>query len=88
MASLITHPMAIPVLLPMLAGLLCLLIPNPASRLRGWLAVLATVVVMELRFLKPKRLLDQRAMKPKNWEVSRWQSPMAVANVDKLQAYR
>ena len=39
--ELITHPMALPVSLPLLAGLLCLLLPNAASALRAWLAVLA-----------------------------------------------
>ena len=43
---LITHPMALPVLVPLLAGLLCLLIPNAAGRLRAWLAVLAAILVL------------------------------------------
>ena len=36
--ELITHPMALPVSLPLLAGLLCLLIPNAARVVRAWLA--------------------------------------------------
>jgi formate hydrogenlyase subunit 3/multisubunit Na+/H+ antiporter MnhD subunit len=44
--ELITHPMALPVSLPLLAGLLCLLIPNAAGALRAWLAALTAAVVM------------------------------------------
>ena len=46
--ELITHPMALPVSVPLLAGLLCLLIPNTASAVRAWLAALAAAVVMAL----------------------------------------
>lgn len=42
----LTHPMALPVLVPLLAGLLCLLVPNAARRLRAWLATLAAIVVL------------------------------------------
>ena len=44
----ITHPMAMPVVFPLLAGLVCLLIPNPASSLRSTLCVLVTAAVMVL----------------------------------------
>ena len=33
--ELITHPMALPVVLPLLAGFLCLLIPNAAGVVRA-----------------------------------------------------
>ena len=46
--QLITHPMVLPVLFPMLAGLLCLLIPRAADSARSVLAVLSTVVVVAL----------------------------------------
>ena len=46
--QLITHPMLLPVTFPMLAGLVCLLIPRVADSLRAWLAVLSTLVVMIL----------------------------------------
>jgi formate hydrogenlyase subunit 3/multisubunit Na+/H+ antiporter MnhD subunit len=50
MASLqmMTHPMALPVIFPLLAGLVCLLIPNIAAKLRALLAVLATLVVLAM----------------------------------------
>ena len=50
MASLqmMTHPMALPVIFPLLAGLVCLLIPNIAAKLRALLAVLATVAVLAM----------------------------------------
>lgn len=44
----LTHPMALPVVFPLLAGLVCLLLPNAAARLRAWLATLAAVVVLAL----------------------------------------
>ena len=44
--QLITHPMAMPVVFPLLAGLVCLLIPNKASSLRSVLCVLVMVAVM------------------------------------------
>ncbi|MCW8927003.1 MAG: proton-conducting transporter membrane subunit [Xanthomonadales bacterium] len=44
--SLLTNPMALPVVFPLLAGLVCLLLPNAASRLRVWLAALAAIVVL------------------------------------------
>ena len=53
--ELITHPMALPVSLPLLAGLLCLLIPNAARVVRAWLAALAAAVVMARRDLAPER---------------------------------
>lgn len=46
--ELITHPMALPVSLPLLAGLLCLLLPNAANTLRAWLAVLTAGTVLVL----------------------------------------
>ena len=46
--QLITHPMVLPVIFPMLAGLLCLLIPRAADSARSVLAVLSTVVVVAL----------------------------------------
>jgi formate hydrogenlyase subunit 3/multisubunit Na+/H+ antiporter MnhD subunit len=46
--QLITHPMVLPVTFPLLAGLICLLIPNKAESLRSVLAVVSTAVVMVL----------------------------------------
>jgi len=46
--QLITHPMALPVVFPLLAGLVCLLIPNRASGLRSVLSVLSTAIVLAL----------------------------------------
>jgi len=46
--QLITHPMLLPVTLPLLAGLLCLLIPRFADNLRAGLAVLTALAVMVL----------------------------------------
>ena len=46
LTQLITHPMALPVVLPLLAGLVCLLIPNRAGKLRSLLAVLSTICVL------------------------------------------
>jgi formate hydrogenlyase subunit 3/multisubunit Na+/H+ antiporter MnhD subunit len=46
--QLITHPLALPVVFPLLAGLVCLLLPDAASRLRAWLAALAAVLVLML----------------------------------------
>jgi len=46
--ELITHPMLLPVTLPLLAGLLCLLTPRSAHRLRSALAVASTAVVVAL----------------------------------------
>ena len=46
--QLITHPMVLPVIFPMLAGLLCLLIPRAADSARSVLAVLSAVVVVAL----------------------------------------
>jgi NADH:ubiquinone oxidoreductase subunit 5 (subunit L)/multisubunit Na+/H+ antiporter MnhA subunit len=46
--QLITHPMVLPVTFPMLAGLLCLLIPRVADSARSVLAVLSTAVVVAL----------------------------------------
>ena len=46
--ELITHPMLLPVTLPLLAGLLCLLIPRFADNLRAGLAVLTALSVMVL----------------------------------------
>jgi len=46
--QLITHPIALPVVFPLLAGLVCLLIPNLASSLRSWWTVLCTAIVLTL----------------------------------------
>jgi formate hydrogenlyase subunit 3/multisubunit Na+/H+ antiporter MnhD subunit len=46
--QLFTYPMALPVVFPLLAGLVCLLIPQAASKLRSLLAVLSTVIVLVL----------------------------------------
>jgi len=46
--QLITHPMALPVVFPLLAGLVCLLIPNRASGLRSVLSVLSAAIVLAL----------------------------------------
>jgi len=46
--QLITHPMVLPVTFPMLAGLLCLLIPRVADSTRSALAVLSTAAVVAL----------------------------------------
>ena len=46
--QLITHPMALPVTFPLLAGFVCLLIPRFADSLRSGVAVLSTAVVVAL----------------------------------------
>lgn len=46
--QLLTHPLILPIILPMLSGLVCLLIPNFASGLRAMLAVLTTAVLLAL----------------------------------------
>ena len=46
--QLITHPMVLPVTFPLLAGLVCLLIPNFANGLRAALAVLSAAFVVML----------------------------------------
>ncbi|MBW2552167.1 MAG: NADH-quinone oxidoreductase subunit L, partial [Deltaproteobacteria bacterium] len=46
--QLVTHPMVLPVTFPLLAGLICLLLPNKAESLRSVLAVVSTAVVMVL----------------------------------------
>jgi len=46
--QLITHPMVLPVIFPLLAGLICLLLPNKADSLRSALAVVSTAVVLLL----------------------------------------
>lgn len=52
MYELITHPMLLPVIVPLLAGLICLLIPRGPSRfgdrLRALFAMLTTAVVLYL----------------------------------------
>ena len=48
LTQLITHPMALPVVFPLLAGLLCLLIPERANSLRSLLCVLSTAIVLAL----------------------------------------
>lgn len=48
LTELLTHPMVLPVVFPLLAGLLCLLIPNVASGLRSLLAVLTTAIVLTM----------------------------------------
>jgi len=44
--QLITHPMLLPVTLPLLAGLVCLLIPRFADKLRSGVAVITALLVM------------------------------------------
>ena len=46
--QLITHPMVLPVIFPLLAGLLCLLIPRFADSARSVLAVVSTAAVVVL----------------------------------------
>ncbi len=48
LTQIITHPMLLPVTLPLVAGLVCLLIPRVADKLRAGLAVLTTLLVMVL----------------------------------------
>jgi len=48
LTQLITHPMAMLVVFPLLAGVVCLLIPNLASSLRSALTVLTAAAVMVL----------------------------------------
>ena len=48
LTQIITHPMLLPVTLPLMAGLVCLLIPGFADKLRSGLVVLTTLVVMVL----------------------------------------
>ena len=46
--QILTHPLVVPMVLPLLGGLVCLLIPNFASGLRSLLAVLTTAVLLAL----------------------------------------
>jgi len=46
--QLITHPMVLPVTFPLLVGLMCLLLPNKADRVRSVLAVISTAIAMTL----------------------------------------
>ncbi len=48
LTQIITHPMLLPVTLPLVAGLVCLLIPRFADKLRSGLAVLTALSVMVL----------------------------------------
>jgi len=48
LTQIITHPMLLPVTLPLVAGLVCLLIPRVADKLRASLVVLTTLLVMVL----------------------------------------
>ncbi len=48
LTQIITHPMLLPVTLPLIAGLVCLLLPSFADKLRSGLAVLTALVVMVL----------------------------------------
>ena len=48
LVQIITHPMLLPVTLPLMAGLVCLLIPRFADKLRSGLTVLTALVVMVL----------------------------------------
>ncbi len=48
MTQLLTNPILLPLVLPMLMGLVCLLIPNVASGMRSLLAVLTTTLVLAL----------------------------------------
>lgn len=76
LTQLTTHPMALPVIFPLLAGLVCLLIPNAAARLRSWLAVLSTFIVFALVW----PLFQQVNL---SWDPSPW---MAM-RVDVLSAF-
>ncbi len=44
----IVHPMALPITVPLLTGLICLLIPRDAERTRSVVAVLSTAVTVGL----------------------------------------
>ena len=48
LTQIITHPMLLPITLPLMAGLVCLLIPGSADKLRSGLAVLTALLVMVL----------------------------------------
>jgi formate hydrogenlyase subunit 3/multisubunit Na+/H+ antiporter MnhD subunit len=48
LAQLITHPMTLPVVLPLLMGLVCLLVPSAGDNMRSWLAVLTAAIVFAL----------------------------------------
>ena len=73
---LITHPMALPVIFPLLAGLVCLLIPNSAARLRSILAVVSTFIVFALVW----PLFQQVNL---SWDPSPW----LAMRVDVLSAF-
>jgi formate hydrogenlyase subunit 3/multisubunit Na+/H+ antiporter MnhD subunit len=47
-SELLTQPLVLPVTFPLLAGLICLLLPRSADSLRATLAVLATAMVVAL----------------------------------------
>jgi len=46
MNEMMLDPLMQPIIIPLLAGLLCLLLPNRWERVRAWLAVAATVVTL------------------------------------------
>jgi len=48
LTQIITHPLLLPVTVPLIAGLVCLLIPDFAGKLRAALAVLTTLLVLVL----------------------------------------
>jgi formate hydrogenlyase subunit 3/multisubunit Na+/H+ antiporter MnhD subunit len=48
LTQIITHPLLLPVTVPLIAGLVCLLIPDIAGKLRSGLAVLTTMLVLVL----------------------------------------
>ena len=74
--QMITHPMALPVIFPLLAGLVCLLIPDIAAKLRSWLAALSALIVFALVW----PLFQQVNL---SWDPSPW---MAM-RVDVLSAF-
>ena len=51
LTQIITHPLLLPVTVPLIAGLVCLLIPDFAGKLRSGLAVLTTLLVLVLVWL-------------------------------------
>jgi formate hydrogenlyase subunit 3/multisubunit Na+/H+ antiporter MnhD subunit len=48
LSEMITNPMLLPVMVSLLAGVVCLLLPGSAGRLRGGLAVVSAAVVLGL----------------------------------------
>ncbi len=59
--NLLTQPLVAPVVLPLAAGVVCLLIPRRAERARAWLAVTASAATLALvwpLFAAPDAMLD------------------------------